>query len=84
MEVQALKTFRCLECGAIVLLIKHEIIRCKCPNHTFADGCNEYLQFGGRDMNKIDTVPAPEHGISIKFFIGMPWSNQPNVNKFTN
>ena len=53
-KVKQPRGVKCLGCGAILISkTVHDFVRCKYPNHTFADGGNEYLHFGGVDMKQI-------------------------------
>ena len=64
---------KCLGCGTILISKSvHDFVRFNCPNQIFADGGNEYLRFGGRDMNKIVQIPR------ITTEIPIPLSSQTN------
>jgi hypothetical protein len=48
---------KCLECGTILeSKHRHDWVTCGCPNQTFIDGGNDYLRYGGVDMNKIKVI----------------------------
>jgi len=45
---------KCLVCGEILeSKYRHDFVECKCENHTFVDGGNDYLRSGGKDINMV-------------------------------
>ena len=49
----------CLKCGdTLISKSIHDLVQCNCSNKTFADGSAEYLQFEGRNIEKIVKVPV--------------------------
>ncbi len=48
---------KCLECGVVLeSTYRHDYKVCKCPNKTMVDGGNDYLRYGGKDMDKVEIV----------------------------
>lgn len=48
---------KCLECGVVLSSEhRHDYKTCKCPNQTMVDGGNDYLRYGGKDLNKVEIV----------------------------
>ena len=44
---------KCLNCNEIIKLkYRHDLVSCKC-NNCYIDGGQDYLHFGGNDLNKI-------------------------------
>lgn len=49
----------CLGCGAVLVSHhRHDYKTCDCENKTMVDGGNEYLRYGGVDMNKVVSTPV--------------------------
>lgn len=47
----------CLSCGWMrVSWSVHDFRTCPCPNETMVDGGNDYLRYGGKDMDLIQVV----------------------------
>ena len=48
---------KCLECGTILESRHvHDYNTCDCPNNTMVDGGLEYERYGGKDMDKVETM----------------------------
>lgn len=48
---------KCLVCGTVLeSKHRHNFVSCGCYNQTFTDGGNEYLRFGGKDLDLIENL----------------------------
>ena len=48
---------KCLSCNTILeSKYRHDFQMCNCENKTFVDGGDDYLRFGGVDLNLIEFV----------------------------
>jgi len=52
---------RCLKCSEILeSKFRHDFQQCSCENETFVDGGNDYLRYGGMNMNLIEILGEEE------------------------
>ena len=48
---------KCLLCDTVLeSKHRHNFVSCGCSNQTFTDGGNEYLRFGGKDLDLIENL----------------------------
>ncbi len=48
---------RCIMCNAILVSkYRHDFKQCDCQNQTFVDGGQDYLRYGGADLNYIEVL----------------------------
>lgn len=48
---------RCKMCNTVLISkFRHDFRRCDCPNHTFVDGGEDYLRYGGADFDYIEIL----------------------------
>lgn len=52
---------KCLVCNRVLeSKHRHDFVQCNCKNETFVDGGNEYLRYGGMDLDKIEIIKDEE------------------------
>jgi len=52
---------KCLGCNTILESTwVHDFVMCDCENQTFVDGGDEYLRFGGKDLDLIKFIEEEE------------------------
>jgi len=48
---------KCLVCNEVLeSKYRHDFVMCECENQTFVDGGDDYLRFGGADLDKIEII----------------------------
>lgn len=56
-KVLTLNSVKCLVCNEVLVSkSRHHYLQCDCPNQTMTDGGNEYLRFGGKDLDKVENL----------------------------
>jgi hypothetical protein len=56
---------RCRNCGQILESKHlHDFVMCECENKTFVDGGNDYLRYGGINVNLIEILEDPGENIN--------------------
>lgn len=50
-------SIKCLECNEVLVSLHvHDYNTCSCPNDAMVDGGTYYERYGGKDLNKIQTM----------------------------
>lgn len=59
---EKVNAIRCIMCDTVLVSKhRHDFQRCDCPNRTFVDGGQDYLRYGGADLNYIEVLEDDEY-----------------------